>query len=148
MNPALICRVGDAQYAIPVADIVEVAAMVRLTHLPETPPEILGITNRHGEVMPILDLRRCLNHPAPPPDLNSLFVVVRGPAYLAGLVVDDILEVSSLPTAALQPPAQSGPYVSGMAIINQQPLLVLDVAALLRNFAPSELPVESVNHER
>lgn len=143
MTSALICRVGDSQYAIPVADIVEVAAMVRLIALPEAPPEILGITNRHGKIMPLLDLRRCLNHPAPPPDLNTLFVVVRGPAYLAGLVVDDILEVTSLPDTAMHPAAQSGPYIRGMAIINQQPLLVLDVPTLLRNFAPSELSVES-----
>ncbi len=138
----VICRVGSQHYAITVDDLLEVTAMVRLTPLPAAPPEVLGVVNRHGTVMPLLDLRACLGQPAAPPDLNSLFVVVRGPAYSAGLVVDDILEVTALPGEIRHPPAQSGPYVRGMTILGEQPILILDTVALLRTFAPSDLAVE------
>ncbi|MBN2470557.1 MAG: purine-binding chemotaxis protein CheW [Anaerolineae bacterium] len=138
----VICRVGEQQYAISVADMLEVTAMVRLTPLPAAPPAVLGVVNRHGAVMPLLDLRVCLGQPAEPPDLNSLFVVVRGPEYVAGLVVDDILEVTALGGEIQHPPAQSGPYVRGMTILNEQPILILDTTALLRMFAPPDLAVE------
>ncbi len=142
MTTCVICLAGKQQYAIPVADILEVAAMVRLTPLPDAPPEVLGVINRRGAVIPLLDLRRCLDHPAAPPDLNTLFVVVQGASMIAGLVVDDIKEVAALP-AVNAPPARSGPYVQAIAILNELPVLVLDVAALLRAFAPADLAVES-----
>lgn len=138
----VICRVGGQQYGISVDDMLEVAAMVRLTPLPAAPPAVLGVVNRHGAVIPLLDLRACLGRPAPPPDLNSLFIVVRSPAYVAGLVVDDILEVTALPGEIRHPPGQGGPYVRGMTILNEQPILILDTGALLRTFAPPDLAIE------
>jgi purine-binding chemotaxis protein CheW len=142
MTACVICLAGMQQYAIPVANILEVAAMVRLTPLPDAPFQVLGVVNRRGAVIPLLDLRLCLGHPATPPDLNTVFVVVQAAEYAAGLVVDDIKEVAALP-AVSAPPARSGPYIRGMAILNELPVLVLDVAALLRAFAPTDLAVES-----
>ncbi|GAB4572176.1 MAG: chemotaxis protein CheW [Anaerolineae bacterium] len=143
MTAAVICLLGDRQYAIPVADILEVAAMVHLTPLPESAPELLGLANRHGEVLPILDLRLCLGHDASPTTMNTLFVVVRDADMMAGLVVDDIREVAQLPAETSKPPAHSGPYVKEVAILNEQPVLVLNVQAILRAFAPTDLGVES-----
>lgn len=142
MSVFVICRVGDQQYAISVENILEVAAMVRVTPLPDTPSGVLGVVNRRGTVMPLLDLRLCLGHAAAALDLNSLFVVAHGPNYIAGLVVDDILEVAPLSGEIKQPPAGSGPYVRGMTILDTRPILILDTVALLRTFAPSELAVE------
>lgn len=138
----VICRVGSQQYAISVADMLEVSAMVRLTPLPAAPPEVLGVVNRHGAVVPLLDLRACLGQPAAPPGLNNLFIVVRDQADIAGLVVDDILEVTALPGEIRHPPAQSGPYVRGMTILSEQPILILDTGALLRTFAPPDIAVK------
>ncbi len=140
--PVVVCAVGEQHYAILVADILEVAALVQLTPLPEAPPELVGVVNRRGEVLPILDLRLCLGQQAGPLDLATLFVVVQAGEQQAGLIVDDVLEVTTLPAQAFRLPAHSGPYVRGMATAGQQPLLVLDVAALLQAFAPVELPVE------
>ncbi len=137
------CVVGGQHYAIPVSDILEVAALVQVIPLPDAPPEVLGVVNRHGELIPLLDLRLCLGHEqAPPLDLSTLFVVVQGAGYTAGLIVDDVQTVVAIPAEALTLPARSGPYVQGMAAIQQTPLLVLNVAALLRRFAPSDLAVE------
>lgn len=135
----VVCAIGDQAYAIPVGDILEVAALVEITPLPEAPPEVLGVVNRRGMIIPLLDLRLCLGQPAPPPSLSTLFVVVQAEDLLAGLIVDDVRAVVTLPTDALKPRAKSGPYVKGMAVVDHDPLLVLNTAALLHNFAPSEL---------
>lgn len=140
---AVICAVGDQRYAVPVNDILEVAALVNLTPLPDAPAEVLGVVNRQGDVIPILDLRLCLGKSAGALDLSTLFIVVEGAGYTAGLVVDDIQAVTTLPQKAFRLSAKSGPYVQGMTAIDQKPVLVLDTAALLRTFAPSDLAVES-----
>ncbi len=142
--PALLCLVNERPYALPVEDILEVAALVEITPLPAAPPEVVGVINRRGMTLPLLDLRRCLGHPARPLDLNTLFVVVQpggptGGGRMAGLITDDVRGVIQLPAEAMQLPATGGPYVRGMAVIDAAPVLVLDVAALLRAFAPSDL---------
>ncbi len=144
--PVMICVVGEHRYAIPVADILEVSALVQMIPLPESPPEVRGVVNRHGSLIPILDLRLCLGQEAGPLTLATLFVVVRGANQVAGLVVDDVSEVMSLSTDSLTRLARSGPYIRGMAVADQKPLFVFDVAALLQTFAPVDLPVEG-NHD-
>ncbi len=140
--PVLVCVVGEQRYAITVADILEVAALVRYTPLPDAPPEVVGIVNRHGEAMPLLDLRRCFGLEAGPLDLTTLFVVVQAEGMTAGLIVDDVEGVTDLPPQVFSLPVNSGPYIQGMTVVAEKPLPVLEVSALLRAFAPSELPDE------
>ncbi len=135
---AVICVVGDQPYAIPVASILEVAALVRLTPLPDAPAPVVGVVNRHGELIPILDLRLCLGEAAGELDLSTLFIVVQEENRKAGLIVDDVREVQALPARALQLATRSGPYIRGMAALKDQPVLVLDTMALLRAFAPPD----------
>jgi purine-binding chemotaxis protein CheW len=137
----VVCAIGEQAYAIPVADILEVAALVEITPLPEAPQEVLGVVNRRGAIIPLLDLRLCLGQSAPPSSLSTLFVVVQAGEQVAGLIVDDVRAVITLPSETLKPRAKSGPYVKGLAVIDDDPLLVLSTAALLNNFAPSELGV-------
>ena len=137
----VVCAIGEQAYAIPVGDILEVAALVEITALPEAPQEVLGVVNRQGAIVPLLDLRLCLGQDAPPPSLSTLFVVVQDGEQVAGLIVDDVRAVVTLPAEALKRRAKSGPYVKGMAVVDHEPLLVLNTAALLNTFAPSELGV-------
>lgn len=135
----VVCTVGEQQYAIPVAAILEVAALVEVTAVPQGPAEMVGVVNRRGAVIPLLDLRLCLGQPSRPLSLSTLFVVVEAAGIVAGLIVDDVREVITLPAEALKPRTRGGPFVQGMAAIDQTPLLVLNTAALLQSFAPSEL---------
>lgn len=144
--PAILCTVGGQQYAIAVPQILEVAALVQLTPLPDAPPEVAGVVNRRGEVIPVLDLRLCLGVVDHVTDLNTLFIVVQEVQgdvilYTAGLIVDEVLGVVQLPPDVVQLTTQSGPFIKGMTVIDQTPILLLDVTALLRAFAPT--PLES-----
>jgi purine-binding chemotaxis protein CheW len=65
-QPVLTFTLGDGIYALPIEEVIEVAAMVELIPLADAPPEILGMVNRHGEIMPVLDLRQVFKQPAPP----------------------------------------------------------------------------------
>lgn len=141
--PVVVCVVGDQRYAIPVRSIIEVAALVQLTPVPDAPAGMLGVVNRHGAVLPVLDLRQRLGGAAGRLDLSTMFIVVEeGPAYRAGLVVDDILDVTTLPAGAITRPAERSAYLDGMTTFAEAPLLILDVAALLGAVPAPELPPE------
>ncbi|MFC1961322.1 chemotaxis protein CheW [Chloroflexota bacterium] len=141
--PAVLCRVGDQQYAIAVTYILEVSALVQITPLPDAPPEVAGVVNRRGEVIPVLDLRLCLGAAEGVIDLTTLFIVVQEVQgtevlYTAGLIVDEVLGVVQLPANTLQLTTHSGPFIKGMTVVNQTPILMLDTTVLLRSFAPTE----------
>lgn len=140
--PVVVCVVGERQYAIPVTEIVEITALMKITAIPEAPQEMLGVVNRHGSVVPIIDLRLCFGQNIGALDLSTLFVVVQGPNYAAGLVVDGVLGVVTLPPSTVGHGTQSGPYVRGLATYEQMPLLILDISVLLKAFDTATLAVE------
>ena len=98
-SPFLTFRLEDQHYALPIENVVEVAAMVALIHTADPDPALLGMANRHETVLPMLDLRVMLDHPAAPITASTLFIVVTYEAHLFGLVVDEIFQVEYLPTA-------------------------------------------------
>lgn len=91
--PVLSFRLGEQRYALMIEDVVEVAAMVALAPVPDAPPHLLGVANRHGEVLPMLDLRLMFGLVPQPIEAATLFIVVQYEGQITGLVVDEINQV-------------------------------------------------------
>lgn len=127
--PLLAFRVCGLAYALLIADVVEVAAMVEIIPLPDAPPGVLGLINRHGELLPLLDLRQALHHRSVPVDANTFFIVVQQHDQRMGLVVDDIDVVKYVPSGAFQPVPENR-YVQAVVQHENQVLQVLDVQPL------------------
>ncbi len=128
--PILIFRLGDQLYGLPIADVVEAAAVVALTKVPDVRPEVLGIANRHGEAIPVLDLRLVLGHPAAPITITSLFIVVQVGGQLAGLLVDEVHKVQYVVPDQISTAPTSGKYV-GRIISDEMGLVQVIAVDLL-----------------
>jgi purine-binding chemotaxis protein CheW len=105
--PILSFRIGEQLYALRVSDVLEVAAMVELIHVPQPIPELLGLVNRAGEVVPLLDMRVMLGAPARAVTANTFFIVAERQVgeeqvVRVGLVVDQIFQVKYVAREALQ----------------------------------------------
>lgn len=93
----LTIRLGEARYAFSIEDVVEVAAMVSVTALTDKPPEWVGLVNRRGTFIPLIDLRRVEDIPSTPITPESLFVVIQHEGQLLAVLVDDVIQVESIP---------------------------------------------------
>ncbi len=109
--PVLSFRLGTQQYAFPIEDVVEVASMVELVTLPDSPRGVLGIANRRGAMLPVLHLGQLLEHEAAPIDSSTLFIVVTHGGQIAGLVVDEVHQVEYVDAAARQSMPTAGKYI-------------------------------------
>ena len=49
-------RVADEHYALPVADVLEVAELGEVTPVPGAGAAVLGVRNLRGQVLPVVDL--------------------------------------------------------------------------------------------
>ena len=119
-------RVAGEQYALPVTSVLEVAERGEITPVPGAPPEVIGVRNFHGQVIPVIDMasRLGLDRDAEAP----LIVVAQERGHQAALAVDEVLEVGEIPEASNETESD---LLVGAAAIEGSLVGVVDVAAVL-----------------
>jgi purine-binding chemotaxis protein CheW len=138
--PLLTFRLGQQDYALPVDDVVEVAAMVEMTHIAGTMPGLPGIVNRHGKPLHLIDLRSVFEQPTPAVTVATLFIVAQHDDYIAGLIVDEVLLVEYLPVTGRATGAIR--YIREIISQNARLIQVVSLAALLKAYLPDASEVE------
>jgi len=61
MDTYLTFMLGDESFAVPVTNVLEVLQKQVITRVPKTSPQILGIINFRGEIVPVFDMRLKFN---------------------------------------------------------------------------------------
>lgn len=141
-------RLEPQGYAFPLAHVERALRMVAVTTVPQAPAWVAGVVNFHGQVIPVVDLRRQLGHPVRAFQPDDRLLVVSARERMLALVVDQVGQVLSLPAAEVaasaEPLSRSRP-LSAVVREGEELILVLDPARLLPAEAvdwqfPGELP--------
>ncbi len=139
--PFLIFLLGKQYYALPITEVIEVAAMVELTQMPNTSREFLGVANRHGAVLPILDLRPIFRQSTRRIDETTLFVVAQTDDQSVGLIVDEVLQIEYFTADQIaQRQSSHEQHVQGIVSHNQRLIQVIALNKLLTQFLPQDYP--------
>lgn len=133
----LVFRLEERQYALPISAVVEVAAMLTLDPLPGAPPTLLGVANRHGEPLPILDLRRVLGLSPCVIRAETLFIVLAQAEHCIGLVVDEVDQVQYIARGRLRAAPADTPYVAQLATTAVGLVQILAVEPLFTLLTPT-----------
>ncbi|UZV96671.1 chemotaxis protein CheW, partial [Treponema pallidum] len=82
-------------YAVDIMQVKEIAKAGSFTYVPNTSPFVLGVYNLRGDIIPIIDLRRFFNIPAPRKSRQAIenMVIVTVEDQTFGVVVDGIDKV-------------------------------------------------------
>ncbi len=132
------------QYAIDLLNIREVRPLPTLTRVVHSPDYILGVANLRGEIVPVVDLKKRfgftrvsdLDQSASKKEGSTLLVVTEIDAKRVAITVDEIREVCQVyPSDIKEIPrttlAMDIKYLSGMLQIDNEMILILDVAYVL-----------------
>ncbi len=115
-------RVGSESYALPVAQVLEVADLGRLAPVPGAPPAVLGVRNLRGQVLPVFDLASVLGteHGATADKL----IIAEEAGRRAGLAIDQVTDVG-----ALGGPVQESdsPFLSGSTLVEGELVGIIDI---------------------
>jgi purine-binding chemotaxis protein CheW len=125
----VVFQIVGREHGLRVGDVVEVVRMVAATPLPQAPPWVVGVINFRGRVIPLIDVRGRIGAPAREPDLLTPIIVVQNAQVAAGLVVDEVLEVLTVRSAALDVPRgvdAMAHAVDGVARVGDRLIVVLD----------------------
>jgi purine-binding chemotaxis protein CheW len=131
LTSALTFRAGGTVFGADGADVRELIPMGEITRLPGAPVFVRGLLNVRGTIVTILDLGVRLDPSAEPATEGSI-LLVRHRDRLVGVVVDEVADVRQLevdPSGASQ---AAGDLVRGVATLDGAPVVVLDLAALIR----------------
>ena len=118
-------RVADEHYALPVADVLEVAELGDVTPVPGAGPAVLGIRNLRGQVLPVVDLATIFEVA---PGKAERIVIAERDGLRAGLAVDAVAGVEQLPEATEE--VGSG-HLVGAALADGALVGVIDVESVL-----------------
>ncbi|WP_426959533.1 chemotaxis protein CheW [Muricoccus radiodurans] len=100
----VVFRLGGEHFGIPIAAVDEVARRPgSLTRVPRAPAFVEGVMNLRGAVVPVIDQRRRFAAEGTAAGPGGRVVVVTVEGVRAGLAVDAVTEILSLPAGSLAP---------------------------------------------
>lgn len=132
----VLLRLGASRYAVPMADVAEVAPMPGVTRIPGSPGWLTGVANWRGRMLPVLDLRPLLGAAVVPLATSARLVVLARDDVVAGVVAEAVPGVhdGALADLVAAPPtlgAEAKALVSGQFDDRTGPVAVIDTGAVL-----------------
>jgi purine-binding chemotaxis protein CheW len=132
----LTFALGDEEYALELGVVNEIIKSREVTDIPRVPKFIRGIISLRGIIVPVFDLRGRLNIGVVEPGPSARIIVCQKDGKLAGLLVDRINQVVSLPGGSIEPPPTvlSGldrDFVEGVGRVDGRMLILLHLSNVI-----------------
>jgi purine-binding chemotaxis protein CheW len=132
LMPLAVIGFDNNYFGLDLELVRELTDIRNLTPIPCCPNHIVGNMNLRGEIVTLVDIRNLLNLPLAPVCVGSKAVVVQVDDIVAGLPVDQVLEMVELNLADITPFSEmlsdSGKqYFRGTAFFEEKMLTILDL---------------------
>jgi purine-binding chemotaxis protein CheW len=134
----LIFRLDQQAYAFSIDAISQIIDMVAILPLPKAEPTFEGVINLHGRMVPIINLHRLLYDTPCPFGLHTPILLVNIENQMIGLIVDEVLDVNTLPANQIAKPAdflptgiRSIPILKGLTTAAKETVILLDLDHIL-----------------
>ncbi len=129
-------RLDNELYGINVLQVQEVLRYTEIVPVPGAPDFVLGIINLRGNVVTVIDTRKCFALPLHEPDEATRIVIIESGKQVAGLLVDSVAEVVNIKNSQVEMApevgtTESAKYIQGIANHNKEILILVDVNKLL-----------------
>jgi chemotaxis signal transduction protein len=118
--------VGGEHYALSVEYVLEVGALRELTTVPGSSLSVLGVINRDGHVLPVVNLATVIR--ATSAGSPNCMVVVDDGRRRACLAVDEIIDVGPTPTLN---ETTASELLTGAALIGGSLVGMLEIGSVL-----------------
>jgi purine-binding chemotaxis protein CheW len=124
--------VAGEVYAMPIANVIEVAALGQVVAIPRAPGQILGVRLLHGFILAVVDLAAVLRLERSTPPARLLVAAVGD--LRVGFAVDDVTGVTELPEATEE---SESPVLLGAVLADGALIGLIDVARAIEWAATS-----------
>jgi purine-binding chemotaxis protein CheW len=136
-------RLRDEQYGIDIGSVREITKVTDITHIPEAPSFIQGVTNLRGQIIAVIDLAKQFGLSSQQgPSASARIVVTEVNGQTVGILVDEVPGVLNLPGENIEPTPElihtkiKKDYIKGVGKIDKRLIVILDLGKVL---APQEV---------
>jgi purine-binding chemotaxis protein CheW len=129
--PTLLFRVGGSTYGCDIEPTQEIIPLRHMTRVPGAPAYVRGLINMRGTIVTVLDLALRLD-PSSAPIVDGSILLLRHRDRLVGIVVEEVVDLRALEIEAGDAGQRGGTIVRGMATLDDAPVVVLDLDALIK----------------
>jgi purine-binding chemotaxis protein CheW len=130
----LTFKLDDQEYALDIANVVQVVRMVAVTPAPKAPEFVEGVINLRGKVIPVVDTRKRFGLPAKPYDLDTQLLIAHAAGCSMALMVDMVSEVLTLPASSIESFERVGAdleHLSAVGKLGERLLMIVDPNTIL-----------------
>lgn len=128
-------QVASEEFAVDILSVQEINRMMSLTRVPQSPPEVEGVINLRGKIIPVLDLRKRFDLPRTDRNEHNRIVVVEVHGRVIGFIVDRVHEVLRISSSIVEPAPQmvcsiDSDFIAGVGKLDDRLLILLDLSKL------------------
>jgi len=127
---------GKEIFAVNVQSTIKILQYTKITNVPQSPPNMKGVINNHGSVLPIFDLSQTLGLQEQVINKNTCIIIlsIRGKGRISnvGAIVDEVHSVEDISKTDIKPPPSTGSknnltHINGVFSKNSNFVMILDV---------------------
>lgn len=130
----LTFKLDEQEYALNIANVVQVVRMVAVTRAPRAMDAVEGMINLRGKVIPVVDIRKRCGLPVREHDLNTQLLIAQTEGHMVALTVDVVSEVLTMPVANIEATEAVGAemeFLSSVGKLGDRLILILDPKQVL-----------------
>lgn len=137
-------EVAEEEYAVDILAVQEINRMMELTRVPQSPPDVEGVINLRGKIIPVVDLRKRFCMPPKERTDSNRIVVVEVHKKVVGFIVDKVNEVLRIDESIVDsaPPmvcSVRSEYIAGVGKLKDRLIILLDLSKLFDATATDQL---------
>lgn len=135
----LIFKLNQYRYGLETSVVQEIFFLPELTPVQEAPPDIVGVLNLRGNILPVMDLSLRFGHRSIQYQITDSTIVIEWQGFSVGIIVNTVEEVKEIETAMIQAQISYGRkitteghhFVAGFAKLNTDIVTLLDPQHLI-----------------
>ncbi|ACL76650.1 chemotaxis protein CheW [Ruminiclostridium cellulolyticum] len=131
----LTFMLGKEFYGIEIRHVTEIIGIQLITEVPELPEYIRGIINLRGKIIPVVDVRLRFKKTFKEYNDRTCVIVIDIDDLSAGLIVDSVSEVITIPESDIVPPPDikktGNRFIKGIGKVDNDIKMLLDCEKLL-----------------
>lgn len=140
----VIFRLDGSEFGVEIGQVLRITRLMEVTRVPRAPSFLEGVANIHGEMVPVVDLKKRFELPWQEYGDKARILVVEVEGQTVGMIVDSVTQITWIPTSAIEPPPEmvaeiSGVYLTGLGRLDDRLIIFLDLSRVLTTEEVGEL---------
>ncbi|MBN2414480.1 chemotaxis protein CheW [bacterium] len=132
----VVFQLGNEDFGVDILQVLEIIRLGPISHVPETPDFIEGVTNLRGNVIPVINLRKKFGLPQKQAEKQNRIVVFEVEEKIIGAIVDHVDQIIRIPDDRIEDPpemtsADIRPYIKGLGKTESGLVILLNIRKIL-----------------